>query len=343
MNILRITTITLALTLLVACGGGGGGTAAAPTPPTNMPPTVVLPDYAVDAAMARTAVSGDAPPSMTGMGIITEIQNRATAADTYDIKHSGRKKTLLHRRYGEIGAFLDAGRPTRGDGLEFGVETNAVHSVLVHVAEGGTFPTAETIIGQRHGNGNIHTYHAHPHPRGELASGVAVAGVDGSAVSVVMGGGKRYGFFKIGSTGNLKDGTEDFFLVRLHSGGDIVEQRGPQEEAVFVPLQTEFPAVNGKRCALFDSHIDVAFDLVAVLRGDKRPVIALGVLRGADAQAFNTGHKLFMRCPAISSPIETATAIAMHLSPTEPYPAPMRLLMTRSISALGMITMRFPK
>ena len=166
MNILRITTITLALTLLVACGGGGGGTAAAPTPPTNMPPTVVLPDYAVDAAMARTAVSGDAPPSMTGMGIITEIQNRATAADTYDIKHSGRKKTLLHRRYGEIGAFLDAGRPTRGDGLEFGVETNAVHSVLVHVAEGGTFPTAETIIGQRHGNGNIHTYHAHSHPRG---------------------------------------------------------------------------------------------------------------------------------------------------------------------------------
>ena len=42
MNIFRITTITFALTLLVACGGGGGGgsTAATGTPPTNMPGTM---------------------------------------------------------------------------------------------------------------------------------------------------------------------------------------------------------------------------------------------------------------------------------------------------------------
>ena len=44
MNILRITTIALALTLLVACGGGGSGnTATAPTPPTSPTPPIENP------------------------------------------------------------------------------------------------------------------------------------------------------------------------------------------------------------------------------------------------------------------------------------------------------------
>ena len=44
MNILRITTIALALTLLVACGGGGSSnTATAPTPPTSLTPPIENP------------------------------------------------------------------------------------------------------------------------------------------------------------------------------------------------------------------------------------------------------------------------------------------------------------
>ena len=91
----------------MACGGGGGGgaTAAAPTtqnPPTNtpdpmnpptttpdpMPPTITLPGYAItNLDMARTAVSGSAPStSMTETQIVTAIQTRATAADTFEFR-----------------------------------------------------------------------------------------------------------------------------------------------------------------------------------------------------------------------------------------------------------------
>ena len=109
MNILRITTIALALTLLVACGGGGSsGTAAAPTtPPTNMPgtgnptnmpdpmtpPPVTLPGYAIiDLEMARTRVGGNAPTAAnttSETAIVTEIQRIATAADTFEFSDFG--------------------------------------------------------------------------------------------------------------------------------------------------------------------------------------------------------------------------------------------------------------
>src|SRR5207245_2872286 len=41
---------------------------------------------------------------------------------------------LLHRRDHELGAFLDAGGPARGDGLGLGVEADRVRAVLVEVA-----------------------------------------------------------------------------------------------------------------------------------------------------------------------------------------------------------------
>ena len=94
-NFLHLIVITLALTLLVACGGGGSSGAAAvspTTPPTNMPDMpdpVAMPSYAVtDLDMARMAVGGTAPTSsMTEMEIVTEIQNRATAADTFEFSN----------------------------------------------------------------------------------------------------------------------------------------------------------------------------------------------------------------------------------------------------------------
>ena len=92
MNTIRMIAIALPMTLLLACGGGGGGggTAVAPTtnPPTggpNMPLPVTLPGYAINLATARTAVGGTAPTgNMTETQIVSEIQTRATAADTFE-------------------------------------------------------------------------------------------------------------------------------------------------------------------------------------------------------------------------------------------------------------------
>ena len=93
MNTLRLIAIALPVMFLMACGGGGGGTATVtpttPTPmtmnpPVNMPPTVVLPGYAVVPATARTHTGGTAPTSMTETQIVSAIQTRATAADTFE-------------------------------------------------------------------------------------------------------------------------------------------------------------------------------------------------------------------------------------------------------------------
>ena len=102
MNTLRLIAIALPVMFLMACGGGGGGTATVtpttPTPmtmmppgtndpmnpPVNMPPTVMLPDYVVTPATARTHTGGTAPTSMTETQIVSAIQTRATAADTFE-------------------------------------------------------------------------------------------------------------------------------------------------------------------------------------------------------------------------------------------------------------------
>ncbi len=103
MNIFRVTTITFALTLLVACGGGGGGTAAAPTPTMMNPPTdnggggqptgpQALPTALItDPAMARGFVNAQAqnartqttPPTATATEIQTAFQMEAMDADTF--------------------------------------------------------------------------------------------------------------------------------------------------------------------------------------------------------------------------------------------------------------------
>ena len=105
MNILRLIAIALPITLLLACGGGGGGGGgvAAPTtmmpgtddpnmpdpmttPDPDMPPIVALPGYAItDLDAARNAFSGSTAPTITSeTAIVSAIQTRATAADTFE-------------------------------------------------------------------------------------------------------------------------------------------------------------------------------------------------------------------------------------------------------------------
>ena len=92
MNICRLAFITFSLILLVACGGGGSSTTVARAPTmvdSNMLPLADLPGYMItDLAAARAAVSGtELTTNMTEMEIVTEIQNRATAADTFEFSN----------------------------------------------------------------------------------------------------------------------------------------------------------------------------------------------------------------------------------------------------------------
>src|SRR5579859_4336333 len=62
----------------------------------------------------------------------------------------------FHRRDHEFGALLDAGWPARGNRLGLGVEADRIRAMLVEIAKTGPFPAAKGVVGERHGNGEIH-------------------------------------------------------------------------------------------------------------------------------------------------------------------------------------------
>src|SRR5260370_36739276 len=95
---------------------------------------------------------------------------------------------LVHRRYRELRAFLDAGRPALGDGFGLGVEADRIRAVLVEIAEAGLLPAAEGVIRDRHRDRNVDADHADIDLGGEIARGVAVAAEDRNAVAVVVVG-----------------------------------------------------------------------------------------------------------------------------------------------------------
>src|SRR5438874_4107725 len=85
----------------------------------------------------------------------------------------------IHRRDRELRAFLDAGRPARGDRLGLGIEADRIRAMLVEIAEAGLLPAAKGVIRDRHRDRHVDADHAHVHLGGEITRGVAVAGEDG--------------------------------------------------------------------------------------------------------------------------------------------------------------------
>src|SRR6266480_803646 len=59
---------------------------------------------------------------------------------------SGPAVRLVHRRDREPRAFLDAGRPARGDRLGLGIEADRIRTMLVEIAEAGLLPAAKGVI-----------------------------------------------------------------------------------------------------------------------------------------------------------------------------------------------------
>src|SRR5258708_7577247 len=108
----------------------------------------------------------------------SSLRENCISASGYD--------ALVHRRDRELRAFLDAGRPARGDGLGLGVEADRIRAVLVEIAEARLLPAAEGVIRNRNRNRHVDADHADIDLGGEIARGVAVAGEDRNAGAVVM-------------------------------------------------------------------------------------------------------------------------------------------------------------
>src|ERR1700746_2266760 len=65
-----------------------------------------------------------------------------TRSSSFRVNKSMEPPALIHCGNDEFGPVLDAGRPPRRDGLDFGVELDRRRAVLVEVAEAGALPAA---------------------------------------------------------------------------------------------------------------------------------------------------------------------------------------------------------
>src|SRR3990172_6815958 len=184
--------------------------------------------------------------------------------------HGNSERDLLHGWDDELGTFLGAGRPARGDGLGFSVEADRIRPVLIEIAEAGALPAAEVVIGERHRNGEVHAHHADLHAIDEIARGVAVAGEDRNPVAVFMLGRQPHRFLVVLGAYHGEHGPEDFLLVDAHMRLHVVEQTAAHEIAVLVALHLEAAAVDHELGAFLDAEIDILLHLVEVCPGDRK-------------------------------------------------------------------------
>src|SRR5262245_57365629 len=91
-----------------------------------------------------------------------------------------------HRRYRELGAFLDPGWPARRYRFGSRIEADRVGTMLVEIAESRALPAAECMISKRHRDRHIDTDHPDLHARSEIARRIAIAGKDRDAISIFM-------------------------------------------------------------------------------------------------------------------------------------------------------------
>src|SRR4030081_1509720 len=177
---------------------------------------------------------------------------------------------LVHRRYGELRAFLDAGGPARGYRLGLGVEADRIRAVLVEVAEAGLLPAAEGVIGDRHRDRHVDADHADIDLGGEVARGVAVAGEDRNAVAIVVIGRQAEGLVVVVRAHHREHRSKNLFLVDPHVFRHIVEQAAAHVKTVLIALHLEVSAIDSESCALLDADLDIVLDAIERVPGHQR-------------------------------------------------------------------------
>src|SRR5215204_4690548 len=172
-----------------------------------------------------------------------------------------------HRRDMERFLMVAGGRsirPALRDGLGLGPEADALHPVLIDVAEARTLPAAEGVIGDRHRDRDIDPNHSDIDPGREFPRGMTVSRKDGDSVAVRMLAWKTDCFFEAVGSDHLQHWPEDFLLVGTKMGLHMIEQGWADEEALLMALKTKTSAVDHQLAAFVGAQLDVVFDALLV-------------------------------------------------------------------------------
>src|SRR3954471_24984429 len=115
---------------------------------------------APDASTQRPAIGSGGAPGRTIVVPVTACSPAQPASANANAMRTPTRTASLHRRNHELRAFLRSGRPARRHGLGLGVKAHRIRSVLIEIAEAGALPAAERVVGERHGDCEVHADHA---------------------------------------------------------------------------------------------------------------------------------------------------------------------------------------
>ena len=153
------------------------------------------------------------------------------------------------------------------------------------------------MISHRHGQWNVDADHAHQDIVGEIAGGFAVAGVDAGAVAVDVVVDQIHRLLHGLHAYYLQHRAEDFFLITHHVGGNVIDQRAAEVEAVFIAGHAGVTAVHHDGGALLFGAGNVTFHFGFVRGSNQRAEMVGFVGKRADFHGFHalfdTGHHAF--------------------------------------------------
>ncbi len=148
------------------------------------------------------------------------------------------------------------------------------------VAEEARLPTAEAVVAHRHGDRDVDPDHADLDVELELARRAAVAREQRDAVGVRVGVDQVDPLLVPGDADDRQHRPEDLVVVAGHAGLDVVDQRRVQEEALVG--RRPVAAVDDQPCSRRGSALEIARHLVAVLTGDQRAHLVVGLVARTD-------------------------------------------------------------
>src|SRR3546814_17331128 len=118
----------------------------------------------------------------------------------------------------------------------------------------------------------------------------SVAGEDRDTVAVLVLRRQFECGFEIRGADDLEYRAENLFLVTFHVGGDMVEERRADEEALLLPLEREAAAVDDELGAPVGACLAPALDLRLVCGRADGAVLRLGIGPYDKLKRLDTGH-----------------------------------------------------
>src|SRR5258708_6848692 len=151
-----------------------------------------------------------------------------------------------------------------------GVELDGVAALAVEIAEEAVLPSAKGEVRHGRGDSDVDADVAGGSFVAEAARGRSAGGEKRRLIAVSAALEEGEGVVHVFGVNEAEDGAEDFCVVEIAGGGDVVEKRRADEVAFLVARNFGVASVEQNFCALLFAEGDQRFDALFALRRDDR-------------------------------------------------------------------------